>query len=146
MKRTAITITILSTCLVLLIISSCSMSGTSAANQQLVEVIRGDIEITVGGSGKIQASRQVKLSFGSTGKVDEVYVKEGDYVSEETTLAELDTDDLDLAITQAQVEMEKAKVAACTSTVVTWCWTADRSAATRLTGEADCGSKPAGQF
>ena len=111
MKRAAITITILSTCLVLLIISSCSMSGTSAANQQLVEVIRGDIEITVGGSGKIQASRQVKLSFGSTGKVDEVYVKEGDYVSEDTTLAELDTDDLDLAITQAQVEMEKAKVA-----------------------------------
>jgi len=117
MKRVTIAIAILTMCLVLLSISSCAMFGTSVADQQMAKVIRGDIEITIDGSGNIQASRQVKLSFGSTGKVDEVYVKEGDYVSKETMLAKLETDELGLARTQARVELEKAKVALTESQV-----------------------------
>ncbi len=118
MKKAAITIAILSMSLALLSISSCNMFGASDKNRQTSEVVRGDIEITVDGSGEIQASRQVKLSFGSTGKVDEVYVKEGDYVTAGALLAKLDIDELYLARTQAQVDLEKAKVALTESRVL----------------------------
>ena len=72
------------TCLALLWLTACNPlgGGNEAANQQLVKVTRGDITVKVSGSGKIETSREARLTFGSAGKVDSILVKEGDKVKE----------------------------------------------------------------
>jgi len=80
-------------------------------SQQLIEVVRGDLFVSVSGSGNIEALHEARLSFGSGGKVDKIYVKKGDEVSKGEVLANLDTDSLELAKTQAQVALTQAQLA-----------------------------------
>jgi RND family efflux transporter MFP subunit len=97
------------------------LAGSAACNpfggdeeevsQQLVEVVRGDLTITVSGSGNVKASREARLSFGSGGRVAQILVKEGDWVSQGEVLAKLDTKSLELAKTQAEVALSQAEVA-----------------------------------
>ena len=72
---------------------------------------RGDITISVSGSGKIEASHEARLTFGSAGKVDKILVKEGDEVKKGDVLARLDTSALELALAQSQVAVTQAEVA-----------------------------------
>jgi len=87
------------------------------ASQQLVEVVRGDLVIGVSGSGNIEVSDEGKLAFGVGGRIDRIYVEEGDSVTEGDVLAGLDTDDLELALTQARVALAQAQVAVNTANV-----------------------------
>jgi HlyD family secretion protein len=87
------------------------------ASQQLVEVVRGDLAISVSGSGNIEVSDEGKLAFGVGGRIDRIYVEEGDSVTEGDVLAGLDTDDLELALTQARVALAQAQVAVNTANV-----------------------------
>ena len=105
-------ISVLLLCLVLVGTAACNPFGGSGeeTNQQLVEVTRGDLTITVNGIGNIAISEERMLSFGSDGKVEKVYVEEGDRVSKGDILAKLDTDALELALTQAQVALTKQQV------------------------------------
>ena len=81
------------------------------ASQQLVEVVRGDLAISVSGSGNIEVSDEGKLAFGVGGRIDKIYVEEGDKVTGGDVLARLDTDDLELALTQAEVALTTQQVA-----------------------------------
>ena len=105
-----------------MILLSLLLIGTAACNPfgggeeegtglQPVEVTRGDLNITVTGSGTIETSREANLAFGSGGKVDKIDVKEGDTVSKGEVLAKLDTRPLELALTQARVTLTQAKLA-----------------------------------
>jgi HlyD family secretion protein len=101
----------------ILAIVSLTLLGTTAcvgggeeANQQLFEVVRGDIAVSVTGSGRVEASREAMLTFGSAGRVDEILVKEGDEVSQGEVLSRLDTNALELAHTQAKVALTQAEV------------------------------------
>jgi len=85
--------------------------------QQSVEVVRGDLTVTVSGSGNIEISNEIKLAFGVAGRVDKIYVEEGENVSEGKVLAKLETDDLELALTRAQVARTQAEVAVTQSQV-----------------------------
>ncbi len=87
------------------------------ASQQLVEVVRGDLVISVSGSGNIEVSDEGKLAFGVGGRIDRIYVEEGDSVTKGDVLAGLDTDDLELALTQARVALTQAQVAVNTANV-----------------------------
>lgn len=98
------------------------LAGTTACNpfgggdkeeviQQLVKVVRGDLAVSVSGSGNIEASREARLSFGSGGRVDRIYVEESDVVGNGEMLANLDTDALELAKTRAEVALAQAEVA-----------------------------------
>jgi len=80
-------------------------------SQQLVEVVRGDLTVSVSGSGNIEISKEVNLAFDVGGRIDKIYVEEGDYVTEGDVLAKLDTDALELALTQAQVALTQAQLA-----------------------------------
>jgi HlyD family secretion protein len=85
---------------------------------QLVEVVRGDLIISVSGSGSIGVDNEASLAFDGSGKVDKIYVDEGDEVSKGQSLAELvplDTEALELALTQAQVTLKQAQVALATA-------------------------------
>ena len=85
--------------------------GEEADTSQLVEVVRGDLSVIVSGSGNIAVSDEANLTFGSSGKVDEIYVEEGDEVSYGEVLAELDTSALELALTEAELAVKQAELA-----------------------------------
>ncbi len=83
--------------------------GEEEVISQPVEVARGDLTVTVSGSGNIVISNEAKLAFGTGGKIDKIYVDEGDKVSEGEVLAELGTDALELALTQAKTAQTQAE-------------------------------------
>ncbi len=103
---------LLITLLALLWTSACgSMGDQEGVSQQKVEVTRGDLTVSVAGSGKIETSREERLTFGSAGKVDEILVAEGYEVKSGDVLARLDTRSLELAKTQAKLTLTQAEVA-----------------------------------
>lgn len=106
-------VTVLLLCLVLVGSIACNPLGSNKpeVTQQLVEVVRGDLTVTVSGSGNLGVSNEIKLAFGVGGRVDKIYVEEGDEVSQGDVLAKLDTDALELALAQARVAYTQAQVA-----------------------------------
>jgi len=99
-------------CLILAGVTACNAFGDGEeTTQQVVEVVRGDLTVSVSGSGNIETSRDARLSFGSGGRIDRIYVEKGDEVSQGQVLAELDTDALELAKTQAEVALTQAELA-----------------------------------
>lgn len=118
MRNWLIAITLL-LCLALVGSVACSPFGgtTPQASQQLVKVVQGDLTVKVSGSGKIDVSKEANLTFGVGGKVDQLFVEEGDYVTAGMVLAKLDTDVLELALTQAKVALTNQQVAVAQSQV-----------------------------
>jgi multidrug efflux pump subunit AcrA (membrane-fusion protein) len=110
MKRWG-TIGILLLGLILAGLTACNPLGNEETIEQLVEVVRGDLIVSVSGSGNIEAASEARLSFGSGGRIDQILVEEGDEVSKGEVLARLDTDALELAKTQAEVALTQAEVA-----------------------------------
>jgi len=110
MKKWKIT-GVLLLCLVLIGITACNPLGEAEEVEQLVEVVRGDLTVSISGSGNIEAVSEAELTFASGGRVEEIFIEEGDGVSRGEILARLDTDDLALAKTQAEVALTKARLA-----------------------------------
>lgn len=111
MKRWQIIVVIV-TSLVTVGLAGCGTlaGGSETANQQLFEVRKGALSVSVSGTGNIEASEEVWLTFGSNGRIGKIYVEEGDPVSEGEILAELDTNTLELAKAKAEVELTQAEV------------------------------------
>ena len=84
-------------------------SDEEEISQRIVEVVRGDLTVTVSGSGNVDVSSERNLAFGSSGKIDKIYVTEGDKVTKGDVLAKLDTGALELALIQAQVAQDEAE-------------------------------------
>ncbi|MFH1031738.1 MAG: efflux RND transporter periplasmic adaptor subunit [Chloroflexota bacterium] len=96
--------------LMLVPLSACgSQPGTSES--QPIKVVRGNLAIMVNGSGKIEVSNEAKLVFSVGGRIDEIPVKEGDEVTKGQVLAKLETDSLEIAVTQAEVALTQARAA-----------------------------------
>lgn len=95
-------------CLVLVGSAACTMPDGEVSPQP-VEVVRGDLTVTVSGSGYISVSNEKQLGFGSGGKIAELNVAEGDKVSKGDILARLDTSTLELSIIQAQLARDEAE-------------------------------------
>ena len=103
---------ILLLCLVLIGTTSCeSLTGEQEEEDRMSEVFRGDLVITVSGTGNIEVSSDRQLSFEVSGKIDELYVEEGDEVKEGDILGKLEIDSLELAVTQAEVAVTQAELA-----------------------------------
>lgn len=85
--------------------------GSEITSQQLFEVRKSDLNIRVSSSGNIQPDDDVSLTFSTSGRIDRIYVEEGDEVNEGDILAKLDTDYLELALTQAQVALTGQELA-----------------------------------
>ena len=106
-------ITVLLLCLVLAGATACNpfADNQQETSQQLVEVVRGDLIVSVSGSGSIEVSKEARLAFGVGGRIDKIYVDEGDNVTEGDALAKLDTSALELALVQAKVALTQAQLA-----------------------------------
>lgn len=95
----------------LLGITACSGLGGSSnsVTTQQVMVTRGDLTLSVSGDGKIETSREARLTFSSAGRVSKIAVKEGDKVKAGDVLAGLDTRSLELALQQVQMSVTQAE-------------------------------------
>ncbi len=80
-----------------------STSASTTTTTQVATVTRGNLIATVAGAGQVSAKSQVALNFGSSGVVQEVYVKVGDAVKQGQVLAELDASDLQFTLASAQL-------------------------------------------
>jgi HlyD family secretion protein len=100
-------------CLVSVGLISCATIGGNSAEdtQQLVKVVSGNLTFTVSGSGSIEASRKLSLSFGGNGRIEKIYVEEGDEVITGKVLTKLDTSALDLSYTQAKISLIQSEIA-----------------------------------
>ena len=83
--------------------------GAGEVSQRLATVVRGDLIISVSGSGTFETTREANLSFSSGGKLDKLYIEEGDEVTLGETLAELDTSAFELALLQAEAARDEVK-------------------------------------
>ncbi len=109
MKKLTI-VGVLLLCLVLTGVTACDqMGGESESANEPVEVERGDLTVTVSGSGNIEVYKEVTLTFGVAGRIEEIPVEEGDEVEEGDVIARLETGALELAVAQAEVAVAKAQ-------------------------------------
>ncbi|MFC1984044.1 efflux RND transporter periplasmic adaptor subunit [Chloroflexota bacterium] len=100
-------------CLALVISTACSPLGGDSGeetSQQMVEVVRGDLSVSVSGSGNIVVSNDARLVFGAGGKVDKIFVDEDDEIAEGEVVAKLETAPLEMALTQAQAALVQAQI------------------------------------
>ena len=109
MKRWQI-ITAFLLCLILAGAIACNPLGDEEkTTQQFVEVVRGDLTVSVSGSGNISISNEAKLAFSSGGKIATIFVDENDEVRKGYLIAKLDTSFLELALVQAQAALDQAE-------------------------------------
>jgi len=108
MKKWGTAGTILLLCLALVSTIGCG-GGQEEVSQQLIEVVRGDLIVSISGSGNLVVSDEANLAFGSGGKIAKIYVAEGDKVRKGQSLARLDTGPLKLALAQAQAALDQAE-------------------------------------
>ena len=73
-------------------------------------VTRGDIVITVDGSGELVPAAELELTFRTSGVLDEVLVEVGDRVLENDLVARLETESLERAVADADVEVQLAEL------------------------------------
>jgi len=74
------------------------------------QVRRGDLVVSVGGAGTLSPASEIDLGFQSEGYLDEVLVEVGDEVQEGDLLAWLETDDLALAVAEADIKARLAQL------------------------------------
>ena len=82
----------------------------STSAKQTTAVRRGSIAATVSTSGSTAAVYSADLSFDSAGRVGEALVGAGESVKKGQALAKLDTADLELQLSRAEVALDSAKV------------------------------------
>lgn len=104
-------LTILLLSLVLLGSVACQSSAEDEELARQVEVVLGDLIVSVSGNGKIELADEAHLTFAIAGRLDAIYVEEGDQVSQGDVLARLETDSLELAISQAELAYTTAELA-----------------------------------
>ncbi|MFL5731683.1 MAG: HlyD family efflux transporter periplasmic adaptor subunit [Chloroflexia bacterium] len=74
-----------------------------------VPVVKGNLDVTVDSSGKVQPSRNVPVPFGANGRVNEVLVQPGDKVSKGQPLARLDDSQLKLGVQKVEAALVSAQ-------------------------------------
>jgi multidrug efflux pump subunit AcrA (membrane-fusion protein) len=84
-------------------------SAQTTATDQVVEATVGSMAKTVSADGTIAAAESEDLSFGSAGTVTAVNVKAGDQVTVGQVLAEIDSADLEAAVSAAEATVAEAE-------------------------------------
>lgn len=76
-----------------------------APDYEVIEVGKGDMVSTVSATGATEPEDEIALIFRGAGRVGEVLVKEGDQVTAGQVLARLESNDLDVALAQAETAL-----------------------------------------
>jgi multidrug efflux pump subunit AcrA (membrane-fusion protein) len=85
--------------------------ATAAARTatETVKVQRGTLQVKVSGSGTVEPEDSANLSFGTSGTIQQVRVKEGATVKQGDVLATLDPRDLQQEVLQSEASLQTAK-------------------------------------
>ena len=81
-----------------------------AATTQTVKVTKGNLRLSVNGTGTVKTPRSADLSFGSAGVVQAVYVQAGDSVTKDQPLAKLEPRSLELRVASANIALRNAEL------------------------------------
>ena len=84
-------------------------SDSSGAQTRTVKVQRGVVQSTVSGSGNLQAATQLNLGFETSGVVQRIYVKQGQYVTSGKLLAELNPQSAEASLEQAKAALRSSE-------------------------------------
>ena len=96
--------------------AACSLGQNTAPQTQLI-VAKGDLTVKVNGSGKTVYASDAKLAFSTAGKIETLTVKKGDTVKKGAVLAKLNTDSLELSLSQANTAIAQGQVAVSQSQI-----------------------------
>jgi len=83
--------------------------GEAAVEYDTVKAYRGDLVQTVDVTGTVRAMAEIDLSFESTGTLASTTVEVGDFVQKGDILAELDNENLQYEVDQAEATLNLAK-------------------------------------
>ena len=97
---------------ILVLLTGCSAQKTAAAEQKVVETVlvqQKEYDTGLDYLGIVRAKETKNYSFLSGGKLETMYVKEGDRVSAGDPLAKLDTSSLEISINTAKTSVNSLK-------------------------------------
>lgn len=90
--------------------TGCGSKNTSTQTSvQTATVKKGNLTVEITATGNLAMPDSVNLSFGASGKVQEVLVEIGDEVKKGQVLARLDTSTLEQNLIQAQINVKSAQ-------------------------------------
>jgi HlyD family secretion protein len=90
------------------LVAGCSMRRERTAPSGY-EVSRGDVEVTVIETGKIEAVQDVEVKSRVSGRIARLYVSEGDRVQRGQLIAEIDPQEIRLQLEQASAQLRGAE-------------------------------------
>jgi multidrug efflux pump subunit AcrA (membrane-fusion protein) len=83
-------------------------SGSQATVTRTAVAAQGIVQSTVSGSGNLQAASQLDLGFKTSGTVTNIYVSQGQHVTEGQLLATLNPESAEVALEQARASLQSA--------------------------------------
>ncbi len=107
MKARVTTLLVTSLILLSLLFGSCESQDLLPG--QIVEVKRGDLNITISSDGNLKMPNEFDLKFGTQGQVDEILVEEGDNVKQGALLALLENSAQRNAVRTALLSIQTAR-------------------------------------
>jgi multidrug efflux pump subunit AcrA (membrane-fusion protein) len=119
--------------------------AASSARERTATVERGVIQSTASGSGNLEPANQADVDFATSGEVSHIYVKEGQHVSEDEILAKVDPAAANVALAQAEADLQSAQDALdqaneAASTTTTTATTAQSSGSNGASDSSGSGS------
>ncbi len=84
-------------------------SGSQTATTRTAKATLGVVQSTVSGSGNLQPASQLDLGFKTSGTVTNIYVSQGEHVTEGRLLADLDPSSAEVTLEQAKAALLSAK-------------------------------------
>jgi len=87
----------------------CGKKEVSKVVSSVAKVTRGDVEVTLSGSGTIEANEQYNITSLVKGDVIADYFEEGDIVEKDTPLYSIDTSDMENNIRKSRDSLTKAQ-------------------------------------
>ncbi len=85
-------------------------SSTTVSTQRTVKVTKGNIEVSITGSGTVTSANTSDLMSNVEGKITKAYFKEGDTVKEGDLLYEIDDNDAQLNIQKIENSIKQAQL------------------------------------
>jgi multidrug efflux pump subunit AcrA (membrane-fusion protein) len=84
-------------------------SGSQTTATRTAKAAQGVVQSTVSGSGNLQAVSQLNLGFKTSGTVTNIYVTQGEYVTQGRLLATLDPQSAEVTLEQAKATLLSAE-------------------------------------
>ncbi len=84
--------------------------AAQSADLQFHVVGMGDVEVAVTAIGSVEPDQSANLVFSGSGLVAEIFAREGDFVTQGTPVARLDNDSQLIAVEQARLAVELARL------------------------------------